>query len=316
VKTLPCIAMALLGAAWATRAPAAICTISATSLSFGTYAITAGKTTTATMTVSCTKQAGDATMRYQVLLDAGGGTLPDRRLAAGSNTLDYNIYRDAANASIWGTGVAPTSVNSGLLHFGGVPVGGTVTQTFTAYGTIPAQSPTVNNDKPPGTYTNTVTATLRRLTPAPAANLATTVISASATINPGCAIASNGLLAFGTYDPTSVTPLDAATALQFRCTTGSAFDIGLGGVVGSRTLTEPGGDSLVYELYSDVARTKPWGNIQDVDTVSADDGADSTGNGLSTLNPAQVRTVFGRIPAGQVRNAGDYASTLTITVYY
>jgi len=310
------ILLALLAVGWAGDAAAVSCTLSSTALAFGTYPITTADTATATVTVNCTKQSGDTTFTYEVQLNAGGGTLTTRTLASGVNTLNYNIYRDLANTQIWGDGTAPSSVNTGSFNFSAVAVGGTLTQTFTAYGTIPAHSATISNDKPPGTYTRSITATLRRLTPTPATNLTTATMAVSATINPGCAVAANSALAFGAYDPSSATPLDAAATLQFRCTSGSIFDVGLGGTVGSRTMSGPGGDTLSYELYSDAARTTTWGNTQDTNTVPSDDSADTTGNGLSTLNTAQSRTVYGRIPAAQNKNAGSYSSTLTITIYY
>lgn len=205
----------------------------------------------------------------------GGGTFTTRTLASGVSTLDYNIFRDLANTQIWGDGTAPSSVNSGSFNFSGVSVGTTLVQTFTAHGTIPAHSLTNSNDRPPGTYTRNITATLRRLT-----------------------------------------PLDASTALHFRCTSGSIFYVGLGGSVGSRTMAGPGGDTLGYELYGDAARATTWGNTQDTNTVATDDTADPTGNGMSTLNSAQSRSVYGHIPAGQDKNAGAYSSTLTVTIYF
>jgi spore coat protein U-like protein len=310
------ICLALLALAWTGHAAAATCTLSSTALSFGTYAIATADTATATVTVSCTKQTGDTTFTYEVQLNAGGGTLTTRTLASGANTLNYNIYRDLANTQIWGDGTAPSSVNTGSFNFSAVAVGGTLTQTFTAYGTIPAHSASNSNDKPPGAYARSLTATLRRLTPTPAANLTTATMAVSATINPGCAIAANSTLAFGAYDPSGASPLDAAATLQFRCTSGSIFDVGVGGTVGSRTMSGPGGDTLSYELYSNAARTTTWGNTQDSDTVASDDSADTTGNGISTLNTAQSRTVYGRIPAGQNKNAGSYSATLTLTIYY
>jgi spore coat protein U-like protein len=306
----------LLAVAWAGPAAAATCTLSSTTLPFGTYPITTADVTTATVTVSCTKQTGDTTFTYDVRLNIGGGSFTTRTLASGANTLNFNIYRDLANTQIWGTGASPSTVNTGSFNFTPVAVGTTLTQTFTAYGTIPAHSLTNSNDQPPGTYTRDIIATLRRLTPSPQSNLATTTMAVSATINPGCAVVADSTLAFGPYDPTSGTPVDATTALQFRCTSTSIFDVGLAGTVGSRTMAGPGGDTLGYELYRDAARTTAWGSTQDSNTVDADNAADTTGNGISTLNTAQTLTVYGRIPTGQNMNAGSYSGTLTITLYY
>jgi spore coat protein U-like protein len=298
------------------QAAAVTCTLASTTLPFGVYSITAVKTGTATVTVTCTKQAGDTTFTYEVRLNAGGGSFTTRTMASGGNTLDYNIYRDVANTLIWGNGTAPSTAATGAFDFTALAVGASLVQTFTGFGTIPAHSVTNNNDKPPGAYARNITATLRRITPAPAANLTTATMAVSATINPGCGVVANGTLAFGAYDPTSGTALDATTTINFRCTMTSIFDVGLGGTVGARTMAGPGGDTLSYELYSNAARTTTWGNTQDTNTVASDDAADTTGNGISTLNTAQTRTIYGRIPAGQDKNAGSYSSTVTITIYY
>ena len=76
-------------------------------------------------------------------------------------------------------------------------------------------------------------------------------------------------------------------------------------------------DTLSYELYRDSGRTLTWGNTQDTNTVAADDGADTTGNGITTGATAQSVTVYGRIAAGQDKSAAsDYTDTQTITIYY
>ena len=144
---------------------------------------------------------------------------------------------------------------------------------------------------------------------------ATKTLTMTATINSICAIQANATLAFGTYDPTSGTAKDASTAITFKCTKNSIFDIGIDGTVGSRTMTN-GTDTLSYELYSNSGRTTAWGNAQDTDTVSADEAADSTGNGFTTGATAQSKTVYGRITAGQDKEAGSYSDTRTITIYY
>jgi spore coat protein U-like protein len=144
---------------------------------------------------------------------------------------------------------------------------------------------------------------------------ATKTLTVTANIANRCAIQANATLAFGTYDPTSGTNLDASQAITFKCTKGSIFDIGLGGTVGSRTITN-GTDTLAYELYSNAGRTTAWGNTQDTNTVDADDAADTTGNGIGSGSTAQSKTVYGRIAAGQDKESGSYTGSVTITIYY
>jgi spore coat protein U-like protein len=144
---------------------------------------------------------------------------------------------------------------------------------------------------------------------------ATKTLTVTASIANRCAIQANAALAFGAYDPTSATDLDASQPIGFKCTKGSIFDIGLGGTPGSRSITN-GSDTLAYELYSDSGRTQVWGNTQDTDTVDADDLADTTGNGLGAAATAQGKTVYGRVPAGQDKEGGSYTGNVTITIYY
>lgn len=143
---------------------------------------------------------------------------------------------------------------------------------------------------------------------------ATKTLTVTATVPAKCAIVANATLAFGNYDGSA--DVDSSTAITFKCTKTSIFDIGINGTVGSRTMAGPGGDTLAYELYSDSGRTTAWGNTQDTDTVDADEGADTTGNGFSTGATAQSKTVYGRIATGQDKNAGAYSDTRTITIYY
>lgn len=143
----------------------------------------------------------------------------------------------------------------------------------------------------------------------------TKTLTVTATINSSCAIQANATLAFGVYNPTSGTDNDNSTNISFKCTKNSIFDVGINGTVGSRSMTN-GTDTLAYELYSDSGRTTAWGNTQDTNTVDADNSADTTGNGITSAATAQVRTVYGRITAGQDKEAGSYSDTRTITIYY
>lgn len=316
LRTLSLLLM--LGLAHAAHATVT-CTVSAPTLAFGTYPIVSSDTASSTVTVTCTRGTnGDKAYAYDIQMSVGGGTFAQRTLTGGGQTLSYNIYQDLGNTQIWGDGTGGSTIFSGTYDFTPVTIGvPTVIATIPVYATIPAHSLTVNNDQLPNTYLSNITLTIRRTAPNPPTNLTPTgTMAVSATINPGCSIVSNATLGFGNYDPAAVGATDAATTISFRCTLSSIYDIGFGGTVGARTMSGPGGDTLGYELYQDSGRTTTWGNAQDTSTIAADDAADTTGNGLSTLNAAHARTVYGRIPAGQDVNAGSYSSTVTITIYY
>lgn len=127
-----------------TGSVAAICTVTAGTLGFGTYAPATGTLSTASVSVNCSSGAS-----YQVGLGAGqnvSGTT--RRMAGpGGTFLSYELFSDAARTVRWGDGSAL-----------GARVGGTgngAAQGLTVYGRIPAaQSPT------PGSYSDSVVVTV------------------------------------------------------------------------------------------------------------------------------------------------------------
>ena len=121
------------------------CTISADHLDFGNVGIlTANVDADTDIRVLCTGGT-----EYTVALDAGSGTgstIQDRRMANGTDTLKYQMYRDVARVQVWGD-------NAGTDTEGGVGTGNE--EVLTIYGRIPVQAPPA-----PGNYISTVTATI------------------------------------------------------------------------------------------------------------------------------------------------------------
>jgi len=138
----------------------------------------------------------------------------------------------------------------------------------------------------------------------------TTNFGVTATVAGSCTLSTVPTLAFGTYDPTSGSNLDASTSITTTCTNTTPYNIGLdagtasGATVSSRKMTS-GGSTLSYNLYRDSARTQNWGNTVGTDTLAL------TGSGA-----AQSATVYGRIPAGTPANIGSYSDTVMVTVSY
>lgn len=138
----------------------------------------------------------------------------------------------------------------------------------------------------------------------------TTTFPVTATVQTACSVSANPL-AFGNYDPTSATALDASTTLSVLCTIGTSFTVGLnagtasGATVTTRRMTN-GANTLNYALYRESGRTNNWGNTPGTDTPPAT----TAPVGASSL------TVYGRVPAGQNVPAGGYADTITVTVNY
>lgn len=137
-----------------------------------------------------------------------------------------------------------------------------------------------------------------------------TTMDISATVVEACAVTATNL-AFGTYDPTALSPVDATSSITVTCTPGTVFSVGLnagttaGATVTSREMAS-GSDRLGYGLYQDTARSVNWGNTPGTDTPTAATA------GLT----ASVLTAYGRVPAQQAVAAGSYTDTVTITVSY
>ncbi len=124
------------------------CTISATTLDFGTNpgVITANIDNQNTISVTCTN-----TTPWTITLSTGGAGVynPRKMTGPGAATIDYNIYRDAARTQIWGD----PSVDPATFAVTGTGTGSAQAQT--GYGRVPPQSaPT------PGAYSDSITATV------------------------------------------------------------------------------------------------------------------------------------------------------------
>ncbi|MCS5710952.1 spore coat protein U domain-containing protein [Candidatus Berkiella aquae] len=127
-----------------TATVAANCSISANTLAFGAYnPLSAPTDSTTDITITCTNGSG-----YNVGLNAGttaGGTVTNRLMANGANTLGYGLYQNSGRTINWGDTIGTDTVS-------GTGNGGA--QTLTVYGRIPSAQYV-----PPGSYSDTITIT-------------------------------------------------------------------------------------------------------------------------------------------------------------
>ena len=128
---------------------AAQCSISTTSVNFGSYNV---------FVPSASDSAGSLTYRcllplsVQITLTKGSSaTFSPRTLIKAAEPLQYNLYRDASRSLIWGDGTGGTSIYSATVTIFQIATNIAVT----VYGRIPARQ-----DISAGTYTDTVTATI------------------------------------------------------------------------------------------------------------------------------------------------------------
>lgn len=140
------------------------CNISvADNLNFGSYnPLTSGAvTTTGQVGFHCTIAVGvGSSVTVQgIHLDTGlYGTSFARKMAFGSNRINYNIYVDSSHTTIWGDGTNGTGVRpSPPQTYNGVLFLLTnIDQQYTMYGQVPGGQTTVV----PGSYADTVTVTV------------------------------------------------------------------------------------------------------------------------------------------------------------
>jgi len=119
------------------NARAQACIASATPVSFGLYDPKTSSPNDITGSVSVTCQATVALLvAYTVKLNGGSsGNIAARKMIVSGSQLSYQIYTDATRTTVWGDGSGGTTYQvGGYLLSVLVPV----TQTYTAYGRIPA----------------------------------------------------------------------------------------------------------------------------------------------------------------------------------
>jgi spore coat protein U-like protein len=150
-------------------------------------------------------------------------------------------------------------------------------------------------------------------TPPAQATTVTTPLSVTAIVGAVCSLTTSSV-SFGSYDPivaNASSPLNASGSITDTCSNGLTgtltLDQGLD-PTGASTATVParqmrsGASVLAYFLYSDSARSNPWGST----------GIGITGTG-ATSTPILV---YGQIPGGQNAAPGSYSDTVTVTVTF
>jgi spore coat protein U-like protein len=157
----------LLAAIWSSAAHAGppACTISTNGLAFGNYAPTSATAVTANGSISFTcTYTGTGFTAYLTISPGNSGTYTNRTLNFGGQSLNYNIYVNAADTEIFGGGTGGGV--SGTYYYylcyagGGVFCSGGGGQSGTQYvapmyGLLPA-----GQDVSAGIYSDTIIATL------------------------------------------------------------------------------------------------------------------------------------------------------------
>ena len=127
-----------------------ICSVAALPLTFGNYTPSAGALpVNTTVNVKCTK-----TTPFTVTLDGGstaGGTITQRLMTDGTDTLQYNLYTTAGFATLFGDGTTGVGV-------AGVGVGLATAVAVTVFGNLPDNA--ANQAVETGAYTDLINVTV------------------------------------------------------------------------------------------------------------------------------------------------------------
>jgi spore coat protein U-like protein len=125
------------------------CSLTSTSIAFGSYDIFSPSPLDSLGQIIF--RCGNNDHNVSISLDKGGAaSFSSRRMLNGSNSLNYNLYMDAARTVIWGDG---TSGTQNLFVPNPQPNNQDISVPI--YGRIPS-----GQGAPVGAYTNTLTATI------------------------------------------------------------------------------------------------------------------------------------------------------------
>jgi len=242
------------------------------------------------------------------------GTIDPRYMADGQERMAFNIYANAAHTLIWGDGSTPLAR---IIPIDIVTHSGDGETSRTWYGRVPPQP-----ELPEGKYrtnfdrSNTffVVHGYTSFPPfcsATDAHEGTFSFRVEATVEGYCTL-ETAPLDFGLVGSLSLR-VEAESSISVECTDGTAYELALdagrgnGATMLERKVTRVGGNqTLVYRLFNDEARLRPWGDGSlGTSTVS------DRGNGRT-----QTHQVYGQLAALTGALRGLYQDTVTATLTY
>lgn len=137
--------------------------------------------------------------------------------------------------------------------------------------------------------------------------------AATATVEAACTISATAVN-FGAYDVYAASPDDSVGSITYQCGTADrnitiTLSTGGSGTYAARQMQpSSGSDRLVYNLYTDAARTAVWGN--------GSGGTNDYHIGKPPSNTNVSLSVYGRIPASQDVAIGNYSDTVIVTINF
>lgn len=295
-------------------AEAASCRVTISDLAFGAidslYAAPADSASS--IQIDCDDIA-PATQTMAICLGLGAGSGGQvggvRHMAAGSETLDFQLYADSNRGIGWGS-IATPSLGSPQRF--DLPVSGeTASASYSLYGRVfgsqiaaTAGSYSASFSGADASYSY-AEETLDCDQPGGAQGGETT-FTVTASVAANCLVDASDI-EFGQHAEIG-SPVDAEGTIDITCTPGTDYSVTLGGGLRNsqnpeQRILQSGQVQATYGLYRDDARSQPWGS-------SLETQLPGTGAGL-----AQSVVVYGRVPPQNLR-PGTYTDTVNVTITY
>jgi spore coat protein U-like protein len=311
-------------------ARAQTCSVNGASGNYGSADVLPGGNvdTTASFTVTCTGCviAIGCPVNVCVQFDQGApnGNSTVRYMGNGANTVQHELYSDAARTQVWGSwgygasAYATAGVNLNLT----VPFLSSASQNYTVYGRFKGGQQTAV----PGTYTwSTASPDLAYAgylltSPNCASNPGTYANAGSSlwtvTVIPNCYVSATPLN-FGTASLLT-SNIDATASVTVQCTNTTPYSIGLdngANANGAQRRMSSGSTSTYvnYNLYTDAARSSPWTST--TSSTSCSGGANTCILGTGAGSNQNV-TVYGRVPPQTGPGPGSYSDTVVVTITF
>jgi spore coat protein U-like protein len=138
-----------------------------------------------------------------------------------------------------------------------------------------------------------------------------------------CSITTTGL-AFGAYDAAATQPADTTATVTVTCTyvppsaTNVSYTItasnGMNGTSPTARSMSAGQGRLAYNVFTDPSRTRLLGTGTGGTVVAS--GTMTVGPGVGNGTRTRTHTIYGRSPAQQPADPGNYLDTLVLTLTY
>ena len=318
------------------RARAQSCSASNQTVAFGTVDVVSGSTgymssynngTTSTITVTCgVGLLALGSIKFSACVNIAGANGGNPRvMSSGANSLNYNLYTNSTDTTIWGTtGSTPGPVVVDL-SITSVLLGASASSAVPIYGELLSSQ---NTAAVAGNYTQTPSATVTYnytyLTlGTPAAPVACSsgpsgsngsssfTLMSTATVSNNCNISATTINFGGSVGVLS-SAIPATGTITATCTNGDSYSIALnkgstsGATLSNRLMAGSGSATVQYQLYTTSGYGTVWG-----DGTSGTSTVGSTGSGS-----AQNYTVYGQVPAQTTPAPNTYSDTVTVTVSY